>query len=697
MKNRLKRYKNLYIAAMVLFLFCSSVPASDPEQVKNARKMIPYTLPWDDMPIDLSFVYSNEKPAGNRGFLKAQGEKFVFEDGIEARFWGTNFNSAQNFPSHAHSEKLAKRLAKTGVNMVRLHQLDGHWATPNIFNFSRGANKQNTLSFDPESMDRLDYLIYCLKKEGIYIYMDLLCYRLFRSGDGVEAFEQLRTAGRPYSNYNRKMIELQKKFNSDLWNHVNPYTKLAYKDDPVIAMAAITNELSLWKESITVEPYRSELETMYRKWASENKVKVNQGKVDFDKHDDVNITKFYSKITTDYYREMIDHMRGLGVKIPITGTTATQPIYNAAHLTASMAGDFTDGHSYADGWYLWDEKKQFNNDPITGSKNNIIPLAAYYSTQGKPFFVSEWDNAWPNEWRAESSLLLAAVGAMQGWGGYTIHTYRYSLDENVDMIAKPITGGALNGVYIRGGIFDTFNDPAKYGLFYHAALITRRRDVRPAEKTVNILPIDLFAETADPLWNLLAEQHRVRTVIPGEKPKSSITVKSNESYIISPDAMEVLSDTKELYRNLEKKIGWIDSPRTKVVYGFVGTEGAIQLTDVTVDVKTDFATVAISSLTDDPINSSSNMLLTAVGRAENTNFKTNEARDHVLDIGHGPILVEVIEATVKIKTGKKNLRAMSINPQGSVTGFMPSEYKDGVFSFTIGEKFESMYYLIQEM
>lgn len=115
------------------------------------RKTIPYTLPWDDMPIDLSFIYEKEKPAGRHGFLKAEGGSFVFEDGTEVRFWGTNFNSAQIFPSHEHSEKVARRLAKIGVNIVRFHQMDGEWSTPNIFQFTRGENKPNTQNFDPEN------------------------------------------------------------------------------------------------------------------------------------------------------------------------------------------------------------------------------------------------------------------------------------------------------------------------------------------------------------------------------------------------------------------------------------------------------------------------------------------------------------------------------------------------------------------
>jgi len=656
------------------------------------RKTIPYTLPWDDMPIDLSFIYESEKPAGKHGFLTVTNDRFVFEDGTEARFWGTNFNSAQIFPPHDHSEKLAKRLAKTGINIVRFHQMDAEWSTPNIFQLTKGKNITDTQSFDPESMDRLDYLIYCLKREGIYVYMDLLTYRKFKTGDGVAEADKLRDAAKPYTTFNRRLIDLQKKFNYDLWTHINPYTKLAYKDDPAIVLVEITNENDLWSQEASVEPYRSELEELYRKWSAGKNIKLPKEKITFDKKE-LNIQNFYTDITIDYYREMIAHMRETGVKIPIAGTNWTR---NAAHLSAQMAGDFIDTHSYTSGNGGWrNGEGKFGNDPNMYSTNNLLPTIAFYRAQGKPLFISEWDNPWPNEWRAESSILMAAAGSFQGWSGFAIHTYRYSQDEDVDMIGKPITAGSIAGVYYRGGVFDTFNDPAKYGLFYHAALIMRRGDIKPAEKRVSVKLESPF-ETRGKAFLLTTEKHRIETVTLGENSTGDI-ITGNSDMIVNTEDDEVLSDTKELYRNLKKGIGWIDSPRTKAVYGFTCKEGEISLTDMSVDVKTDFATVAVSSLTNEPIKSSDNMMLTAVGRAENTGSKYNEDRTVQLDPGHGPVQVEIIEASVKIKTDKTRLRVMSINPQGFITGYIPSEYKNGVFSFEIGKEFQSMYYLIQEL
>ena len=38
----------------------------------------------------------------------------------------------------------------------------------------------------------------------------------------------------------------------------------------------------------------------------------------------------------------------------------------------------------------------------------------------------------------------------------------------------------MGGVPYREGIFSVWNDPAKFGLFYHSALMLRRGDVQPA-------------------------------------------------------------------------------------------------------------------------------------------------------------------------------------------------------------------------
>ena len=44
----------------------------------------------NDAPVDLSFLNRDDRPAGRRGFVRADGDRLVFADGTPARFWGGN-------------------------------------------------------------------------------------------------------------------------------------------------------------------------------------------------------------------------------------------------------------------------------------------------------------------------------------------------------------------------------------------------------------------------------------------------------------------------------------------------------------------------------------------------------------------------------------------------------------------------------
>jgi len=642
----------------------------------DTSNWFPFVLSWDDAPIDLSFL--NEKPAGKHGFLTVKGDQFVFEDGTPVRFWGTCFSASANYPTHEQSEKIARRLAKFGVNIVRTHHADAGWSVPNLFQFDGNTPKDNTLSFDPQSLDRYDYLIYCLKREGIYVYLDQLVHRKFKSGDGVDAVDQLDFAAKPYSNFDPKLIELQKKFSYDLWNHVNPYTGIAYKDDPAIALMEFTNENDLFTFKITLEPYRSRLEERYRKWAKENNIEVGSEPVDFTKYTEP-ILRFLHEVQRSYYKEMSSYLRSIGAKVPMSGSNWSQ---NMALLSSLLVNDYTDSHSY------WDHpsNRRFNNRPMVDSEANVFAWLSFNRVVGKPFFVSEWDQPWPNEWRAEHSLAMASVASFQGWNGLTVYTYRHSTQTPIDYLS---------------GEFETFNDPTRFGLFYHASLIFRRGDVSTAKQSVAIkVPQEAVFKSPNPTaWqtqSLLAssEKHRIAMALPDAVIKDQVTQPYDQP-LIDGNATDVLSDTGELYRSWKDRIGTIDTPKTKAVYGFVG-EKPIKLDGLELNVKTPFATIAVSSLTDEPIESSERLLLTAVGRAENTGFQYNVTHTKTLDRGHGPILVEPIEATIKLKTSIPDLTVWAIGADGERKKQVSTRADNGYLVFETGKSADTIYYLIEK-
>jgi hypothetical protein len=643
---------------------------------------IPYPAFHDDVPVDISFVFESERPAGKHGFLKVSGRDFVFEDGTKVKFWGTNFNGAGCFPEHDYAKKLARRLAKLGLNIVRMHQLDSEWHTPNIFAYTKGKRVTDA-HLDPESMDRLDFLIKCLKDEGIYVYMDMFTYRKFRSDEGVENAAALTDAGKPYNNYSRKLIELQKELARELWTHENKYTGVKYCDEPAIVLAEIVNESDLFYKPdafVYDEPYKTELLDMFAKWLREKGIEHDCTTINVSCHDDDVFLDFKRELQIDYYREMTDYMRAIGVKIPITGTnwSSTQDNY-----LANITTDYLDIHPYFYDWHWGEFEKSCMNRSVTQEKISYLARGAFMSHANMPTYVSEWDAPWPNEFRADSVLYSAAYGLLQGWSGFAIHTYSYSARlERMDMLGKEISAEKIGNVPYRQGIFSAWNDPAKFGLFYHAALMTRRDDVKAADAmcSVEVTRRDRF----DPA-TVSTEGDRLAVVNRADNP----TV---PHIAINDNGIDVTSITGELYRNYKDNYGKIDTAMTKCAYGFLGKNGEVALNGMSVRCKTDFAVVALSSLTDKPICESDNILMTTVGRARNTDSVFEGEK--MIELGKPPILIENIEAEIEIDTIYSDLKVWAISAEGYYIGTVPTTYDDGKLTLSIGEVSRTMYYLL---
>ena len=654
-------------------------------------KYIPFPHFVGDMPIDISSAFGDECPAGKHGFLRVEGERFVFEDGTVARFFGVNLNGGANFPEHAYAEGLAKRLRKAGVNLVRLHQLDAEWNTPNLFSFCKGRRVSDTRHLDPESMDRLDYLLYCCKREGIYIYLDMHTYRKFKSGDGVACADKLYDGAKSYTIFDEHMIALQEELATMLWGHENPYTGLRYLDDPAFVLGEISNENDLFvmadhPQRVLEEPYVTGFRNLFAEWLSERGIEYDAHGCDINACVDEPLLQFKVDLQEKYYRRMVAHLRKIGVKVPITGNNwRSMP----GNIKSQLWMDYTDGHCYNYDWRWGEFEKHCANVSITQQDRSYLWPLPFMKIDGKPFFVSEWDMPWPNEYRAESVIYNAAIGLLQGWSGFAIHTYAYtSWLQDGGMLGKEVSCAKIGGTPYREGIFSTWNDPAKFGLFYHATLMTRRADVREAELRYTVRPKSL-REWNNEACGLGIERSRLSSLF-AASPEDGVNL--IEEPVVRPEDGVIVSDTGELCHDLARRIATVDTPRTKCAYGFLGESGTVSLDGMSVDCKTDFAVIALSSLTDAPIAESDNILLTTVGRARNTDAAFDG--DMLVDYGRSPVTVEVIETQIAIRTECEGLQVWAVSAEGLYIGKVPTTYENGVLTMTLGETAQSMYYLI---
>lgn len=142
------------------------------------------------------------------------------------------------------AEKVAARLAKNGVNIVRFHNLDGSDRDRDtLIDFSRPGS----CHFNPEHLDRLDYFIAQLKKQGIYLVMGLKVNRTLLPADGAPAGTRL---GKRTDRFAKAWIDSQKQWARRLLTHVNPYTGTTLADDPAVVSVELNNESSLLFENL---------------------------------------------------------------------------------------------------------------------------------------------------------------------------------------------------------------------------------------------------------------------------------------------------------------------------------------------------------------------------------------------------------------------------------------------------------------
>lgn len=224
--------------------------------------LFPFVISYD-APENITNVSAwIERPAGKHGFVRVQDGRLATDAG-PIRFWATNLCFDACFPEHAAAQRIAARLARLGINCVRMHHMDSH---------SIWGRSPNKLTIDPNQIERLDYLIYQLKQHGIYTDLNLHVSRWLDEAEGFVARQQRPHYDKGLGNFEPRMIELQKKYARDLLTHVNPYTHAPYTSEPAVAFVEISNEDALFAEwnggSIDrlPEPYAGTFRKLWNAW-----------------------------------------------------------------------------------------------------------------------------------------------------------------------------------------------------------------------------------------------------------------------------------------------------------------------------------------------------------------------------------------------------------------------------------------------
>ena len=629
--------------------------AEDASRAPDRTNWFDYPIARLGLPVDLSFMNQDSEgnyiPAGSRGFLRVDDGRLVFEDGTEGRFWGVNLTAGATLPEAARAIELADRLARLGINAVRLHHLDS-WYRP-IIDYSHPSG--TTRHLDAESMRRLDRLVYELRRRGIYIVLDPWVQRRFLPGDGVPATEDMGEGSfhlHPYIFFDERMQELHREFLKAFWTHRNEYTGLRYVDDPAIIFTGLANEalMQRGRGHVRLEPYRSNFITRYRRWAIRNGVVPMPGDGVIERNWPRNHQRFYIDLMREFYGDMAEFMRNeLGFRPPIN---ASNWFLWHWEIVSQQAMDLMDAHFYYDGDRIgpgaelggsWLEHPPGRPDGPFGT------LGAMRVT-GKPLVITEVAQSPPKTYRSAYLPGLAAVAALQDWSGVFAYAFSQSARPR-DVISE----------------FELEADPLSLAGLAAGALIYRRADVTPARENVVVVVDDdhLFdlhhserrgeAFEHSAAFNRLLETRKVSVCFEYSQDCEALagarSIRTGELEAIRDDSSEITSDGETLWRDWARGLGKIDSARTQAVYGRLAAEGPLQTQDIEFTTDTPHVTIVVSSLDGRAIPDAGDLLLLAMGRAENSAVRTNFRGDRIVNRGQAPVIVEPVFGEVRVRTG----------------------------------------------
>jgi len=657
----------------------------------------------DTSPLDVSFLL--DRTAGEHGFVRNQDGHLVDGRGQRFRCWGVDLGGwtpgSALLPPHDSAELYATSLARLGVNCVRLHFLDlsdqeetvlgQGGAKPNgevqkepISHRPAGlidSSRDDSKNFNPEQLDRLDYLVYQLKIHGIYADLNLNVGRTYKGGDSVPDHGLIWVAkGLTY--FGPELIARQKEYARALISHVNPYTHTAYSNEPAIALVEIVNENSLtefWMRNwvrgelaagkppvqLDLTPhYKALLTARYNDWLRKTRTPKQLAAL----HQMAGVgadqpvpllrrgsfstapkarfyaeLDFYTEVESAFFRDMRGYLeKDLGVKVPIIGTNDhTFFISGLPLLRSTSAFAVQDAHAYWQHPAIYGKRATaMVDDPL----HSMVVKLARTAMLGKAFTVSEINEPFPNDHESELIPIIASYAAFQDWDG----VFFYSME--------PKLRGAWRAEI--GDYFDIAQDPVKIAELPLGALTFLRHDVQAAKQT-----IARTYSTAD-----IAESARApaatKPYFTPDFPLGLPLVHGSRircldcaplGHLVAPQNEDLISDTGELrWYAAGENTGFVTtkSTRTEIVTGF--TASAARHNGITphlqTDISNDFATVGLSSLDGKPLSTSDRMLLVTAAAARNSGSAWDSRHAMLEKWGSAPTEIEPVSGWILLKS-----------------------------------------------
>ncbi|MBQ6533747.1 MAG: hypothetical protein IJI37_01125, partial [Opitutales bacterium] len=438
------------------------------------------------------------KPCGVDGrVVIGKTGKFEFEKkpGVPIKFKGTNLRLANRFPvkknivdpsapivtgdlvrTHADIDEYVNILKKQGYNAVR-------WRPA----FRGAAEYKAPHVYYEDIQDMYDYYIYALKREGIYIFYYLCSNDI---GDPDYRWEDRNTVKAQMMFGDKRTRENWVKLAKMQLEHVNPYTGMALKDDPVIATLEYWNEFEqgannypkltkLGRDLITAN-FAKYIQKKYgtvEKFLAANPSWVQTKPV--KEFGDVDLSIGANRNSGDYARFVIETMREtnqfwervireeIGMKVPTHQNNCAKNVHWS--FIRAESGSYNAMNSY------FCHPSTYRIGGIVPSNSELEQDGFFWrstaSTRvpGMPTAITEYQHCHFNPFKHEAGVIFPAYSAYQDYDALIVF----------DAAVAP-RGGELGYFNVAENPVFRANDFINYFLFY-------RGDVEASKKRVDVV------------------------------------------------------------------------------------------------------------------------------------------------------------------------------------------------------------------
>jgi hypothetical protein len=351
---------------------------------------------------------------------------------------------------------------------------------------------------------------------------------------------------------------------------------------------------------------------------------------------------------------------------------------------------------------------------------------------GHPNIITESTWTHPNQYQSEAAFLAAAYGSLSGLDGFFwFGVGGTSVPEYEPPVAEAGLADLVSGVPSpkesawRMGKFQVAQ-PMIAGMFPAAALIYRRGYVQEGQVVVHEeRPLaDLWERKAPLIWedqafdpNRDTQQEESTDPGSGTNPLAFLVGRVEAIYggnpartrvadlakYIDTDKKLIRSVTGELTLDYGKGLCRLDAPKAQGACGLLGQAGKISLSATEIESGNPYASVLLVSLDDRPLSESRRILVQVGTTARPGGWRTEPAEvrpknwknavpgERILNVGHGPWLVEPADVTVSLANANLTV-ANLLDPRGGAVSLVPLHRQGGRCQVILPP--ETMYFVL---